>query len=110
MQESWREGGGRRRGWEVGGRWGGGGGGEGGREERGGGYSYESWRIRMNHGDFPWGEFHFVTAYGRVFVFRRDGRGTCANGGHKRKTSYVGVINGGRGRARLFMGTFRGLQ
>ena len=40
----------------------------GGEEGKGGGegYSHESWRIRMNLGDFPWGEFHFVTAYVRV--------------------------------------------
>ena len=53
MQESWREGGGR----EGGGVVVGGGGKVGGRREE-----REGKGIRMNHGDFPWGEFHFVTA------------------------------------------------
>ena len=74
MQDSWREG---HQGWEGrrGGR------GEGGGRRRGdGGDVKVRWRcgevavggeggrkggemdIRMNHGAFPWGEFHFVTA------------------------------------------------
>ena len=36
---------------------GGGGDGGGGRGGRDGGYSHESWRIRMNHGTFTWGGF-----------------------------------------------------
>ena len=51
-----------RRGWGVGGgggRWGGGG------KERG------ERGIRMNHGAFAWGEFHFVTA-SKTGFFRRD--------------------------------------
>ena len=35
----------------------------GGREEGGRQGEDGSWSIRMNHRDFPWGEFHFVTAY-----------------------------------------------
>ena len=54
---------------EGGGRWGGGGKERGGRD------------IRMNHGAFAWGEFHFVTAYAILVLVLRTPDRFCVYGG-----------------------------